>query len=66
MKKIKDTYSIYIGDKFIATVEAGPATYACYEAAKTIAEYTHQRASLIDDFTGHEIASSDDYDEDDD
>jgi hypothetical protein len=58
------TYSIFIGDKYIATTEAGDATFACFEAAKTIAEYTNQIATLVDNTNGMIIASSNDEDDD--
>lgn len=60
------TYSIFIGDRYIATTEAGDATFACFEAAKTIAEYTKQIATLVDNTNGIIIAYSNDNDDDDD
>ena len=57
------TYSIYLGDRYIATVEAGNATFACFEAAKTIAEYTKQVATLVDNMNGMAIAYSTDEDD---
>ena len=59
------TYSIYIGDRYIATTEAGDATFACFEAAKTIAEYTRQLAFLVDNLNGIVVASSADEEDDD-
>ena len=35
-----NTYTIYINNNAIATISGSEATYACFEAAKTIAEMT--------------------------
>lgn len=53
------TYTIYIGSTPIACVADTNAAYACYEAAKTIGEYTGRGVSLVWDETGEEVAYSD-------
>ena len=54
-----NTYTIYLGATPIACVAGTEACYACYEAAKTIAEMTGKTASLVWDDTGEEVASYD-------
>lgn len=54
-----NTYTIYIDATPIACVANTNAAYACYEAAKTIAEYTGKGASLVWDETGEEVAYCD-------
>lgn len=51
-----NTYTIYLGATPIACVANTNAAYACYEAAKTIAEYTDKGVSLVWDETGEEVA----------
>lgn len=51
-----NTYTIYIGAHPIACVCGHDAAYACYEAARTIAEYTNRTAYLVWDETGEQIA----------
>lgn len=50
-----DTYTVYLGAKRIACVSAEGA-YPCFEAAKTLAEFTGETASLVCDANGVEIA----------
>ena len=50
------TYTIYINNNAIANVSGSEATYACFEAAKTIAEMTCQTASLVWDETAEVVA----------
>ena len=50
-----NTYTIYLGAKPIACVDAEGA-YPCFEAAKTLAEYTSKEASLVWDENGEEAA----------
>ena len=54
-----NTYTIYLGATPIASVADTDAAYACYEAAKTIGEFTDKSVSLVWDETGEEIAYSD-------
>jgi hypothetical protein len=58
-----NTYSIYLNNEIIANVSGTEAAYACYEAAKTLAEFTGKTASLVWDETGEVVAYSDDWDE---
>ena len=51
-----NTYTIYLGATPIACVSGHDAAYACYEAAKTLAEYSGKEASLVWDETGEEVA----------
>ena len=51
-----NTYTIYLGAHPIACVSDTEQAYACYEAAKTIAEMTCRTASLVWDETGEEVA----------
>ena len=51
-----NTYTIYIGAHPIACVCGHDAAYACYEAARTIAEYTNRTAYLVWDETGEQVA----------
>lgn len=51
-----NTYTIYLGAAPIACVADTNAAYACFEAAKTLAEYTGKEATLVWDETGEEIA----------
>ena len=53
--KSMNTYTIYLGAKRIASVTAEGA-YPCFEAAKTLAEFTGQEASLVWDENGEEVA----------
>ena len=53
-----NTYTIYIGNKVVATISGSEATYACYEAAKTIGEMTNQVVDLVWDETGEIIATT--------
>lgn len=41
------TYSIFIGDKLIGSVNGFDVAYDCYESAANIAEKTGQTASLV-------------------
>ena len=52
-----NTYTIYLGAHPIACVSDTERAYACFEAAKTIAEMTGRTASLVWDETGEEVAS---------
>jgi hypothetical protein len=52
---LMNTYTIYLGACPIACVDAEGA-YPCFEAAKTLAEYTGKEASLVWDENGEEIA----------
>lgn len=54
-----NTYTIYLGCNPIACVSDTERAYACFEAAKTIAEMTSRTASLVWDETGEEVASFD-------
>ena len=54
-----NTYTIYINNNAIATISGTEACYACYEAAKTIAEMTGKTASLVWDETGEVVADYD-------
>ena len=62
------TYTIYLGANPIACVDGAEATYACWEATKTIAEMTGRTAILVWDETGEEIETfgdeEDEWDED--
>lgn len=58
-------YVIYLGTNPIAIVEGCEAAYACYEAAKTIAEITGDTASLVWDETSEVVATTDPEEEDD-
>ena len=58
------TYTIYLGANPIACVDGAEATYACWEAAKTIAEMTGRTAALVWDETGEEIETFGDEDDD--
>ena len=63
------TYTIYLGAKPIACVDGTEATYACWEATKTIAEMTGRTACLVDDETTEVIETfnnEDEWDEDED
>lgn len=51
-----NTYTIYINNNPIATIGGSDAVYACYEAAKTIAEMTCQTTSLVWDETAEVVA----------
>ena len=59
------TYTIYLGANPIACVEGGEATYACWEATKTIAEMTGRSACLVWDETAEVIESFNNEDDDD-
>ena len=50
-----NTYTIYLGAKPIACVDSEGA-YPCFEATKTLAEYTGKEASLVWDESGEEVA----------
>ena len=52
---LMNTYTIYLGAKPIACVDAEGA-YPCFEAAKTLAEFTGKEASLVWDENGEEVA----------
>lgn len=41
------TYSIFIGDKLVGSVNGFDVAYDCYESAANIAEKTGQTASLV-------------------
>ena len=41
------TYSIFIGDKLVGSVNGFDVAYDCYESAANIAEKTCQTASLV-------------------
>ena len=61
-----NTYTIYLGATPIACVADTNAAYACYEAAKTIGEFTGKQISLVWDETGEVVAyqlSAEDEDE---
>lgn len=58
------TYTIYLGATPIACVDGAEATYACWEATKTIAEMTGRTAALVWDETGEEIETFGDEDDD--
>lgn len=47
-----NTYSIYLGIRYIGTVENPDA---CFKAIKTIAKATGQTATLVSNMTGEEI-----------
>ena len=49
------TYTIYLGAKPIACVNDEGA-YPCFEATKTLAEFTNENASMVCDASGEEIA----------
>lgn len=53
--KSMNTFTIYLGATPIACVNADDA-YPCFEAAKTIAEFTGKEASLVWDENGEEVA----------
>lgn len=67
---LMNTYTIYLGAHPIACVCGHDAAYACYEAARTIAEHTNRTAYLVWDETGEQVAGyepeEEDYYEDDD
>ena len=48
-------YTIYLGAKVIAHVDAEGA-YPCFEATKTLAEFTGEEASLVWNENGEEVA----------
>lgn len=50
-----NTYTVYLGAKPIACVTTEGA-YPCFEAAKTIAEFTGKTVSLVWDANGEEFA----------
>lgn len=50
------TYTIFLGTEPVACLSGAEAVYACYEAAKTIAEMTNRTATLVWDETGEEVA----------
>lgn len=50
-----NTYTVYLGATPIACVTAEGA-YPCFEAAKTIAEFTGKEASVVCDENGEEVA----------
>ena len=54
-----NTYTIYLGAHPVACVGDTERAYACFEAAKTIAEMAGRTASLVWDETGEEVASYD-------
>ncbi len=56
---LMNTYTIYLGAHPIACVSDTERAYACFEAAKTIAEMSDRTASLVWDETGEEVASFD-------
>ena len=53
--KSMNSYTVYLGATPIACVTAEGA-YPCFEAAKTIAEFTGKEASLVWDENGEEVA----------
>ena len=53
------TYTVYLGTRPIAHIDGCEAAYACFEAAKTIAELTGRTALLVDGETGAEVAEFD-------
>lgn len=61
-----NTYVIYIGCTLIARVSDTERAYACFEAAKTLAEMTNRTASLVWDENGEEVAFFDPEDTDED
>lgn len=54
-----NTYTIYLGVNPIACLAGTEACYACYEAAKIIAEMTGKAAFLVWDETGEVVADYD-------
>lgn len=54
-----NTYTIYLGSNPIACIAGTEACYACYEAAKTIAEMTGKTVCLVWDETGEVVADYD-------
>ena len=54
-----NTYTIYLSAERIACVGDTERAYACFEAAKTIAEMAGRTTSLVWDETGEEVASYD-------
>lgn len=50
-----NTYTIYLGATPIACVTAEGA-YPCFEATKTLAEFTGKEVSLVWDESGEEVA----------
>ena len=60
-----NTYTIYLGANPIACVCDTEDAYACFEAAKTIAECTGREASLVWDETSEEVAYFDPSDDED-
>lgn len=59
-------YIIYLGNNPIAAIDGCEAAYACYEAAKAIAEMTGKTASLVWNDSGEEVASFDPNEDDED
>ena len=59
-----NTYTIYIGCTRIVCVSDAERAYACFEAAKTIAEMSNRTASLVWDETAEEVAFFDPEDAD--
>lgn len=57
------TYTIYLGANPIACIDGAEATYACWEATKTIAEMTGRSACLVWDETAEVIETFNDEDE---
>ena len=57
-------YTIYLGADPIAEIDGTEAAYACYEAAKTIAEMTGKTARCVWNDSGEEVASFDPNEED--
>ena len=51
-----NTYTVYLDANPIACIAGTEACYACYEAAKTIAEMTGKTVSLVWDEDGEVIA----------
>lgn len=51
-----NTYTIYLGAHPIACVSDTERAYACFKAAKTIAEMTSRTAFLVWDENGEEVA----------
>jgi len=51
-----NTYTIYLGATPIATVNDTESAYACFEAARTIADFTGKECSLVWDDTGEVVA----------
>ena len=49
-----DTYTIYLGTKSIACVNAAGA-YPCFEAAKTLAEFTGKEVTMVWNMNGMEV-----------